>query len=418
MAHEPTGQDGSGPAGPGYHRSPMTGIEQSALADEVGRMLRAAWRAPGFCVPNQEVYPHQWLWDSCFHALVWDALGDDRAVTELGNVLAAQAADGFVPHMTYWLEPDAHADFWGRSGASTITQPPMYGHVAAELIRRGRAVPSEVLGRAADGLLHLARRPRSPAGLVPVFHPWETGCDDSARWDGWLEPAVAGPDGDPEARQASWRATKSAMVGALVRGPEGHAVANPTFTVGSVSFTALVAFNAAELASAYPERAAPLTELAEELADAVGDRWDGLGWSDDPVAGVGSGGDEVGAQARTLDAMMALLVDPRADGFDQLLSADGFAAPYGPRGVHRAEPSYDPDRYWRGPAWPQLGYLAMVAVERAGRGEGADQLARLLVDGAVASGLAEYWNPETGEGRGAVPQTWAGLAVVAQRRLR
>ena len=93
-----------------------------------------AWREPGFCVPNPSTYPHQWLWDSCFHALVWLALGSERALTEVEHALARQDPSGFVPHMVYWHAPDLHADFWGRPGASVITQPPMYGHALAEIL--------------------------------------------------------------------------------------------------------------------------------------------------------------------------------------------------------------------------------------------------------------------------------------------
>ena len=114
--------------------------------------------------------------------------------------------------------------------------------------------------------------------------------------------------------------------------------------------------------------------------------------------------------------MLALLVDPRPEMFDQLVDPEAFGAPFGPRGVHRDEASYEPDQYWRGPAWPQLTYLLWCAAGRAERNgvigsAVARTLASGLVDGARRSGLAEYWNPDTGEGRGAAPQSWAGLAV-------
>ena len=90
-------------------------------------------------MPNATTYPWQWLWDSCFHAVCWAHLGEGgRAVAELGNVLAHQAPDGFVPHLTYWDGADVHAGFWGRRGTSSITQPPMYGHAVAELRPPGR----------------------------------------------------------------------------------------------------------------------------------------------------------------------------------------------------------------------------------------------------------------------------------------
>jgi hypothetical protein len=348
------------------------------------------------------------LWDSCFHALVWSALGSERGVDEVANALDAQADDGFVPHMTYWQHPDLHAEFWGRPATSVITQPPMYGHALAELARRGHAVPDRLVARARAGLLHLGRRPRTEAGMIPVFHPWETGCDDSPRWDPWF----VGSDDRPE--------RKRQLVAALTRAPEGHAVGSTRFAVGSVGFNALVGFNAAELATvggagAHPDDA--LIELADQQRQVVASRWRGDRWVDDPgpalPAGVTADAIAEAGAIITLDSLTALLVDPRDDGFALLGDEDRFDAPFGPRGVDRRHPSYAPDVYWRGPAWPQLGYLVLVAAQRAGRADDADRLARRLVDGAVRSGWAEFWDPETGNGLGARPQTWSGLALVA-----
>ena len=86
-----------------------------------------------------------------------------------------------------------------------------------------------------------------------------------------------------------------------------------------------------------------------------------------------------------------------------------------PTGVHRGEPSFDPDAYWRGPVWPQLAYLMVLATDRHSP-ESARTLARTTVAGAWASGLAEYWNADTGGGLGAVPQSWAGLALLLAGR--
>ncbi|MEM9564384.1 MAG: hypothetical protein AAGA93_17310 [Actinomycetota bacterium] len=381
------------------------GREGAALRSAVEAMLAAAWRDPGFCVPNQDVYPHQWLWDSCFHAVVWGELGSGRGVVELGNVLARQADDGFVPHMVYWRAPELHADFWGRPGASVITQPPMYGHALAEQRRLGFDVPAESIERARAGLLHLGDRQPTPSGLIPILHPWESGCDDSPRWDDHLPS-------DGERR----RQRKGELVAALARAAAGHGVANPAFAVGSVGFNALVAWNARELVDVFDQPDDALARLADRLATAVTARWHEDRWIDDP--GTGAPGRQAGPEAvPTVDSLAALLVDPRHDGFDQLLDPGAFAAPFGPRGVRRAEATYRPDVYWRGSAWPQLTYVLMLAAERAGRPDAAAVVARWLVDGATRSGLAEHWNPETGAGLGARPQTWAGLAVPALRRL-
>ena len=72
-------------------------VEDAALAPAVATMMAAHWREGGYTVPNAQVYPWQWLWDSCFHALIWAELGDgERAVAELANALAPQDELGFV----------------------------------------------------------------------------------------------------------------------------------------------------------------------------------------------------------------------------------------------------------------------------------------------------------------------------------
>ena len=65
-------------------------------------VLESAWRNDrGYCLPNADVYPHMWLWDSCFHSIAWASLHDDRGVVELGHALQMQFANGFLPHMVY-----------------------------------------------------------------------------------------------------------------------------------------------------------------------------------------------------------------------------------------------------------------------------------------------------------------------------
>lgn len=355
------------------------------LDERCRAVLDAAWHSdPGFCVPNQDTYPHQWLWDSCFHSVAWAALGDDRCVQELESVLASQRGDGFVPHMTYWSDPEAGKDFWGRPMVSTITQPPMYGHALRFVSEAGFDISASVIRRAQRGLEYVLGKV-ADHGMVSVEHPWETGCDDSARWDDWC------PGGYDRDR---WREVKHRLVTEIAEGAS-------SFSSSSVGYNALVAFNAAEL-----EALAGRLKGIDELTESVAVRWNPRlrTWTD-PGGGSGT--------VRTLDAMLALLVDPREEAFDDLLDPDAYGAPFGPCGVHRGEPSFDPDTYWRGPNWPQLTYLLALAGRRAGRDDVADALMDSLRRAAVATGFAEYWNPDTGQGGGAAPQTWTTLACVS-----
>ncbi len=347
--------------------------------------MEAHWRPEGYTVPNADVYPWQWLWDSCFHALIWAELDEPgRAATELRSALADQAPDGFVPHVRYRGDPSFLEDFWGRPATSSITQPPMYGHAVAELRRRGVDVPADVVAAAEAGLRFLLESRARQDGLVTVVHPWETGCDDSPRWDDWCAPS--GWD------LHRWYDVKGELLASVERSECGSPLANPAFAVAPAGFNALVAFNADELG---------LHAEAAALATALDRRWEPAGrtWVDGP---------HPSGRVRTVDGLLPALVsggDRRADAFASLDDPRGFGGRFGPPAVHRGEPTFDPGSYWRGPCWPQLIYLLWRAGAPVGEG---------LVAGAEASGLAEYWEPDTGAGLGAVPQSWAGLALLAE----
>jgi hypothetical protein len=364
------------------------------------RILERNWVAtPGYTMPNRRKYPWMWLWDSCFHAIAWSRLGDSRGVRELESVLSLALPNGFVPHMRYFRKPEASLAMWHFPGRSDITQPPMYGHALFVLAARGFAV-DHLYPAATAALDYFFEQRRDPAsGLIRVVHPWETGCDDSPRWDGWR--------GKPF-KERRWNLKKRGLVRSLQL-QDGAAWANPLFEVGSAGFSALVAFNARELAelTANPD----LMSKASVLARAIDARWvdSQRTWSDVCLAGPPGT-----SSVRTLDALFGLLVTEDRDhldaGFAEIFDRRSFWRPYGPAGTSADEPSYDPGAYWRGDAWPQELYLAMVAARRRGRQVDVDRLAERLVLGCIGSGYAERWNPETGTGLGAIPQGWAALA--------
>jgi hypothetical protein len=365
-------------------------------------VLEGNWRPEGgYTVPNGAVYPFQWLWDSCFHAVAWAVLGEgDRARRELAHLFRTQTRLGFVPHVDYEHDPTHHADFWRREGRSSITQPPMFGHAVAELARRGVAV-DDLVEPARRGVRFLLDERERIGGLVALCHPWESGGDDCPRWDHWCP-------GGWEPRR--WYDVKGELVATVRHAADGSALANPAFRVASCGFNALVAFNALELASVTGDRS--LAAGAAELVALLDERWDDAlrTWVDAGDSETSSG------RVRTLDALLAVLVSQRVDavdaGFAELVDPAAFGGACGPAGVHRGEPSFAPRTYWRGPAWPQLTYLVWVAARRRGRRRHADALGSMLVRGARSSGWAEYWDPDDGTGLGAAPQSWAALAAV------
>ncbi len=95
------------------------------------RNRRGAWTCP-----SVSLYPHQWLWDSCFVAVGLARYDPQRAASELRAVFRGQWANGMLPHMIFaddvrdigsrriWrskTHPDAPRDV----ETSCITQPPL-----------------------------------------------------------------------------------------------------------------------------------------------------------------------------------------------------------------------------------------------------------------------------------------------------
>jgi len=378
-------------------------VDPDAVRTAARNVLEANWRPEGYTVPNAAVYPFQWLWDSCFHAITWADLGEpNRARTELLHLFRTQNSEGFVPHVDYEFDPNHHAEFWMREGQSSITQPPMYGHAIAELSRRGIDV-TDLVGSATNALLFLFDRRARVGDLIALCHPWESGGDDCPRWDHWCPG---------EWNAGKWYDVKGALVASVEHSGQGSPIANRSFVVASCGFNALVAFNAFELASVTGD--AELITRAETLVATLMMRWNGelATWIDAGDSESDSG------RVRSLDALLPVLVslDQSVNErvFSQLREPTAFGGLSGPAGMHREEPTFSARTYWRGPAWPQLTYLFWVAARRLGRDDDARALADMLTRGALNSSWAEYWDADDGTGLGAAPQSWAALAAVVQ----
>jgi glycogen debranching enzyme len=241
-------------------------------------------------------------------------------------------------------------------------------------------------------------------GRVVILHPWESGCDDSPRWDAWYP----GGWGDP----GGVRRVKGELVAAVRAAGPGSPVASGAFEVASAAFAALVVFAVDELATVPGAVDADLAARADAVRAWLGRRWDPARATFRDEVVVGPAGPA--APVRVVEALLPALVSERYASVALATALDdtAFGGYCGPAQVHRDEAVYDPRRYWRGPAWPPLTYLLWLALRRRGEGDGAGRLRRAAMRGATASGWAEYWHPDTGEGLGAVPQSWAALAAV------
>jgi hypothetical protein len=395
-------------------------------------------------VPSQIQYPHQWLWDSCFHAIVLAHLKPENAAREIESLLEAQWEDGRVPHIAFApgvpidrYRPNKNDWKTGRD-SSGITQPPIIATAAKTVFQRtgdleflARVYPKIV---AFHRWLRETRDPRE-SGLVGIVHPWESGMDNSPLWDGlrdaYLETLKAEPSIPPRVDTrtvpSSQRPTDDDYrhYWGLIEEFQAVDWDGAEMAKKSPFFVADVLFN-----SLWAKANEDLAQIAWRLGEkgdsseyrfqtnksrkAIRDRlWSAkhrfflsLDLKTGRAIEVKSAGGFAPLYAQAAnpamtDALVDHLCDPRE-----------FKGESGTPSVSLAERTFDPECYWRGPVWMNIQWLIVHGLIKSGRFLNAADLAaraRRLVDD---QGYWEHYDPFTGKGLGAPHFSWSTLADV------
>lgn len=175
----------------------MADSTQPQLLDEARKVLSDNDRG-GWTVPAGDLYPHQWLWDSCFVAIGLRHLDVKRAQTEILSLLRGQWTNGMIPHIIFAAGHDRRdGEIW-RSfvspyaphdvGTSGITQPPMMAEAVVAIGKKLKLPERRSWYR--EVYPHLLRHhqwiynERDPhkEGLAILLHPYESGLDNSPPW--------------------------------------------------------------------------------------------------------------------------------------------------------------------------------------------------------------------------------------------
>lgn len=179
------------------------------LIERAKQILENNWRG-GFTVPTDKLYPFQWNWDSGFVSMGMGHFNLDYAIAELNSLFSGQWANGMIPHIIFHSEKETtyfpNFDFWKvnvNAGApqspktSGITQPPVHGFILEQLLLQHpenlelRAFAKEIFPKIVSShrFFYHYRDPRKE-GLAFIFHPWESGRDNSPLWDESMDRIV------------------------------------------------------------------------------------------------------------------------------------------------------------------------------------------------------------------------------------
>jgi glycogen debranching enzyme len=377
-----------------------------------------------YTVPSSEHYPYQWLWDSCFHAIILAQYEPEAAKREILSLFARQFEDGMVPHIIYWKPGVLHLFNWGAKQTSSITQPPMIAYAVWEIHRRARdrafleAVYPKLL--AYYRYLIEQRDPRDNH-LVGIINPDESGEDNCPRFDKPLGASIHISYQDHEAlrRKLVDERTKQDL--------DPDLNLREHFWVKDVPFNAILVENLRALAHIASllehsdgEHYANLN--ADLITRSMRERCfeDGVFWS---CTGLEYEKLKVVTWAHFAPLFAGLYSPEEAAALvrTHLLNPETFWAPYGVRTVSKQEPaymakSYDEGFSWRGPVWMAPHWFVYHGLRRYGYETEAAQIREKSEALLQKSGFRECFNPETGDGYGATKFTWGALVLDMKQR--
>jgi hypothetical protein len=401
--------------------------------------------------PSRKLYPHQWSWDSACIAIGYARFDQDRAEAELRSLFRAQWRNGLLPHIVftegarYFPGPE----FWQterspnaptRPQTSGIVQPAVHGTALREVFvhardrERAASFVRELLPNLTAWHEYLYReRTRDGGALVEVWHPWETGMDNSPMWDEPLARIELRQGDVPpytrvdvhvtaaEERPSDADYDRYAYLVGLFRTldyDDGRIRDATPFAVRPVLFNALLVQSNRDLAFLAREVGAdpaPFEHWAERTAAQLDELWDAeVGvyrdfdvragqrlrtWCAAGLAPLYAGVPDEARASRMLDAASRTTIAVGRDG-----SAATSLPPNDPR--------FAPTLYWRGPVWPILNWVLYRGLERYGFAAEAEQIRATLVSLADTAGFWEHYDPLTGIGHGGEQFAWTAALVL------
>ena len=421
------------------------------LARQAMEVLEANWMGHATRA-SARLYPHQWSWDSACIAIGYAGFDQRRAQTELRWIFAGQWANGLLPHIRF--ADDARyfpgPEFWqtNRSPSapqhpqtSGIVQPPIHATAVRHVFHRAPDADQakSFLRQLMPGLVrwheYLYReRTRDDDGLVEIWHPWESGMDNSPLWDEALARISPTREAMPHYErvdldfvEAAQRPTDAeydryAYLVKLFRDWRYDSTRireESPFVVHDALFNSLLVQanrDLAEIARVLGIDAERFEAWAEQTAAGLEDKlWDGA---------EGRYGDyDVRADerihAKTSSAYAPLFAGiPTPQRARQL--AESLMASMAPiDGIGRVVASvapgdvnFDPALYWRGPAWPMINWVVHAGLRRYGFMDEAAEIRRALLELVRREGFWEHYNATTGRGQGTEQVSWTAALVL------
>ncbi|HJT57703.1 MAG TPA: hypothetical protein VJ761_14475 [Ktedonobacteraceae bacterium] len=394
-------------------------------------------------IPSRDYYVHQWLWDSAGIAMGLVHVNEEAAFNELVSLVAGQWNNGLIPHIIYnpgetrYYPP---ADLWQTASftndgikTSGITDPPLLA-IAAEYLcdhssdeQKQRAFAGAVLPSIMAYHDHLKRyRDPEACGLLTIVHPWESGTDDSPRWDSILKridldaiPARVKDDVDLNRKDIRYQDSQERPthqdyyrymylidVFKNLAWDYTKIVEQSPFAVKDIFFNSIWQRANEALASLldrYEDRARAdkYRQWATETRAALTNTWDDAAqqYCDIDVTRGNHRLIAVPTNAMFMPLYAGAVADRQLDRLlGHLLQADEFSPAYPVPSTAVNSRYFEKERYWRGPTWPITNYfiiegLKRYATKHSNLGQRANYLTTRTIEMIQDNGFWEYFDP-------------------------
>jgi hypothetical protein len=409
--------------------------------------------------PAHGLYPHQWLWDSCFVAIGLAQLDVPKAQRELLSLLRGQWHNGMLPNIIFRAEPKYRTDrnvwrSWVNPNAPNdvattgITQPPMLAEAVVQIgAKLDWPERRSWYAQMWPALLHYhqwlySERDPHHEGLTLQIHPWETGLDNSPPWMAemhdhllpfWirliektkLDRVITLFRRDTQSVPMDQRfSTIEAITlfdAQLRLRRKGYDI-NKILDRGLFAIEDL-AFNSILIQANHHLRAIAKS-LKEDIPDELDEQMKRTGtayeqlWDD--YTGQYYSRDFVTHRLLKIPTVATLLplyaghiTKERAAKLVKLLEQErGFGPAYAVPSVPIDSPWFKSKLYWQGPTWVNMNWLIIQGLRRYGYNDHADVLTESTLEMVGRHGAYEYFDPLTGEPAGAANFSWTAALTI------
>lgn len=393
------------------------------------------WRGLTFHQPAPGAYQSFFAWDSGWHAIALSVIEPELAVRELESVFSFQLKSGLVPHevrieglgeseslFRKMLIRSVSAQF-DSMGRSMFIDPPSY-LIAAEIVYN-RSRNERILKLLPSMLkcLEYLMRERDLLGdsLVCIIHPWESGTDAAPYFDEACGVDVRRPTWFLRYSFAYLRQLKE-----IARlGWNGKiALEKGAFAFQDVGMNGLVAAGAMAVSRLFKAAGNEAdAQKCKNIADAIINACENLLWD----------GGRGFYYPRRLTPEHAKVFRVCLNGITPLLSGlvssdraervingyinstEHFACDFGVQFNSAKEQDlkwFKDSMLWRGPCiWISMNWVAAEAASIYGKKDIASSITERTARLIAENGFHEFYDPETGIGKGANMFTWPALCL-------